>query len=159
VYIGSSSDAITLWIKNIGTAALLVDTFAFGSADSPFGISGPTSPLNIPMGDSLAINMIFTPQIEGSISDSLYIFNNSTNLPIYPLCLMGSGEYASPQAPGNVNITMDGYNAIITWDAVSQTTFNTHFMPDGYLVFFNDDPDPLNGTFCLLVVRPLNSVS
>lgn len=153
-YLDFCSDAFPLLIKNIGTAALVVDSLGFGRTDSPFSVSGAALPFTIPMGDSLAINIIFSPLIAGSISDSLYIFNNSTNLPIYPLCLMGSGEYAPPQAPGNVNITMDGFNAIISWDTVSQTIFNTPFMPDGYLVFYSGDPDPLNGIYCLLVDTP-----
>lgn len=153
-YIGFYSDAFPLLIKNIGTTALVVDSLGFGRVDSPFSVSGATLPFTIPMGDSLAINMIFTPQMEGSISDSLYIFNNSANSPVYTLFLMGIGEYVPPQAPSNVNITMDGFNAVITWDAVSQTIFNTPFVPDGYLIFYNDDPDPLIGTFHLLVDTP-----
>ncbi|MBP7118409.1 MAG: PKD domain-containing protein, partial [Candidatus Cloacimonetes bacterium] len=142
VYLGWASEPQPLWIKNPGTASLVVNALSQYLANSPFAVQEQQLPYSIPAGDSLSIHLVFTPQVIGTVVDSLYIHNNSANLPIYGLELRGSGEYVPPLPPENVAVVMDGYNAVITWDAVTQTIYNTPFTPDGYLVFYDGLPDP-----------------
>jgi len=143
VYLGSSSDAVPLWISNTGTATLVVDAISYIQAPSPFSVQERSLPFSIPEGDSLCVNLVFTPQAAGTVTDSLYIHSNAQNRPVYALGLRGSGEYVPPKPPTGVETAMLGYDMHISWDPVTETIFDTPITPDGYLVFYNgsDDPD------------------
>jgi hypothetical protein len=52
-------------------------------------------------------------------------------------------------APTNVNNQMSGYDAIITWDEVTQSVADTPIVPDFYFIYFNGSPDP-QGLFYFL---------
>jgi hypothetical protein len=99
-------------------------------------------PLTIPAGEETEISLLFTPQEAGTFRDTLYIHNNSVNSPLYALELRGTGEYVPPKPPNNLVCVMDGYDAVLTWDAVTETIFDTPIVPDYYLVFFNGSANP-----------------
>ncbi len=61
----------------------------------------------------------------------------------------------SPQTPVNVDVSMEGYNALLTWDAVTENTENQPMIPEYYLVYFNDSTDP-DGVFSLLEMSSTN---
>jgi hypothetical protein len=49
--------------------------------------------------------------------------------------------YAPPLEPGNIGISLlNSYDALISWDPVTQTIYNTPVTPDGYLIFVADYP-------------------
>lgn len=81
VYLGSESTPASLWVQNIGTANLLVENVCFSSTTSPFSVDEHVFPISISPGDSLCLHIRFTPQVPGSVSDSLVIYNNSLNSP------------------------------------------------------------------------------
>ncbi len=142
VYLGSASQPLPLWIRNTGTATLHVDALSYLLASSPFAVQERTLPFSIPEGDSLCIHLVFTPQVAGTVTDSLYIHSNAQNRPVYALGLRGSGEYVPPKPPTGVETAMLGYDMHISWDAVTETIFDTPITPDGYLVFYNGSDDP-----------------
>gem|GEM_PF-7096065 len=142
--IGYLGDTTThnLWLKNGGyDESLRVESFAFGQPGSPFDVVGHI-PCEIAPGDSVSFQIRFTPVVSGAVSDILNIYNNSGNLPILEISLSGTGESVEPlQPPLNVCITMNGNDAQISWDAVSEP-----IVPDYYLVFFNGSAD-INADF------------
>ncbi len=142
VYLGSSSVPQPLWIRNIGTAALYVDALSYLLDSSPFAVQERSLPFSISEGDSLCVHLVFTPQAAGTVTDSLYIHSNAQNRPVYALGLRGSGEYVPPKPPTGVETAMLGYDMHISWDAVTETIFDTPITPDGYLVFYNGSEDP-----------------
>ncbi len=142
VYLGSSSAIQELWVRNTGTADLEVSNLSFWQTQTLFEVVGALLPINIAQGDSIALQLRFTPLIVGAITDSLYIYNSSQNMPMAAIRLSGAGEYVPPKAPENVMIVMDGSNAVISWDAVTETIFDTPIVPDYYLIFFNGSADP-----------------
>jgi len=142
VYIGSQSEPFPLWIKNTGTAMLNVSDIAFGAAGSPFWMIPVNLPVNVAGGDSIAVLIVFSPQVAGLAIDQLSICNNSNTQPVYILELSGIGEYVPPKPPQGVAIVQDGENVVITWEAVTETELNTPIVPDYYLVFYNGSPDP-----------------
>ena len=144
-YLGYNSSAI-FSIRNFGGGTLTVDSLAFELTETHFEVMGATLPISIAQGDSVSLQLRFTPQIAGAVSDSLYIHNNSQNLPIAAIRLSGTGEYVPPKPPEGVQIVMDGTNAMISWEAVTETIFNTPIVPDYYLIFFNGSADP-DGVF------------
>jgi hypothetical protein len=53
--------------------------------------------------------------------------------------------YVPPQAPANVTVEIaNSRDAIISWDAVTQTIINTPIIPDAYLVLYNQTADAAN---------------
>lgn len=140
VYLGSTSTTQELWIKNIGWAALSLNAISNMLTMTPFSVMGFTLPLSIAEGDSAVIQIRFTPQIAGTIIDSLYIYNNSVNMPVAAIRLTGRGEIVPPKPPENVHIVMNGTNAVLSWDAVAFTIFDTPIAPDYYLIFNSSSP-------------------
>ncbi|MCD4817774.1 MAG: hypothetical protein K8S23_03680 [Candidatus Cloacimonetes bacterium] len=50
-------------------------------------------------------------------------------------------SYVPPKPPANVAInTSNGIDAVLTWDAVTQTINNTPITPDGYIILYNEVP-------------------
>ncbi len=143
VYLGTSSQPLALWIKNTGTADLVINTINLLQTNSPFSIQEITLPITVAAFDSLSINLLFTPQVMGAVTDSLFIGNNSHNHPFYALQLRGTAVFAEPMAPSNVTSIMNGFDAIITWDEVTQSVANTPIVPDFYFIYFNGSPDPM----------------
>jgi len=62
-------------------------------------------------------------------------------------------QVLAPKPPNNLVCVMDGYDALLTWDAVTETIFDTPVVPDYYIVFYNDSANPY-GEFCLLDSTP-----
>lgn len=142
VYLGSSSLQEEVWIINTGSEDLVVESILTNMTDSCFTILSHDLPFSISQGDSIAINIVFNPQVVGNVTDSLYIHNNSPNKPIYTVQLKGRGEYVPPKPPDNLNIHIDGHNCLLNWDAVTQTIWDTPFEPDYYLVYYNGSENP-----------------
>jgi len=142
VYLGSSSTLYSVVISNTGTAELLIDNLSLVESNSLFSFVNTVLPLTIQVGEETAISLLFTPQEAGTVIDTLYIHNNSVNSPLYTLELRGTGEYVPPKPPNNLVCVMDGYNAVLTWDAVTETIFDTPIVPDYYLVFYNGSANP-----------------
>jgi PKD repeat protein len=154
IYLGSQSDPYLLLLKNTGTATLTITSVSFQQINSPFSVPSAISPIEIAEGDSVMLSVVFTPQHAVTVSDSLLIHCNSVNLPEVSISLTGTGIYVPPAPPENVAIMMDGYNAIISWDAVTQTIFGTPIEPDYYLIFYNGSSDPENGLYYYLWDTP-----
>jgi len=123
-----------------------VESFAFGQAGSPFDVVGHI-PCEIAPGDSISFQIRFSPVVSGAVTDVLYIYNDSVNMPIATIFLSGTGVSVAPlQPPLNVNVSMNGTNAVISWDAVTETITHEPLIPDYYLVFFNGSAD-INAEF------------
>ncbi|MDD4309459.1 MAG: SBBP repeat-containing protein [Candidatus Cloacimonetes bacterium] len=143
-YLGYNA-TYNLWLRNIGVEPLRVDSLSFWLTSTPFEVIGLTLPFEITEGDSAAIEIRFTPMVAGTVTDSLIVYNNSINLPRAAIRLSGTGQYVPPLPPENVNLVMDGSNAIISWNEVTETVLHTPIEPDYYLVFFKglaDDDAP-----------------
>ncbi|MFA6721209.1 MAG: hypothetical protein WCR92_07325, partial [Candidatus Cloacimonadaceae bacterium] len=60
--------------------------------------------------------------------------------PVIKVALSGTGLYVLPKVPMNVAVTMDGDNAVITWDAVTQNIHDQPLIPDYYFIFNSSNP-------------------
>jgi len=139
-YIDYFSDSDELRISNTGTANLILESASFLNSFTPFSIISPTMPCTIPEGDSLAIEIRFTPQNHGTMTDSLFIYNNSNNMPIASIRLTGNGIIVPPIPPVIEQISIVGFDVVIGWSAVTETIFNTPISPDYYFIYHSYDP-------------------
>lgn len=140
IYLGYYSETSELWIHNTGRAILTMDSISFSLSNSPFEVTEPIIPAQVIAGDSIAINLRFTPQTAGNVTDSLFIYNNSLNMPIVKILLSGRGVVVPPKPPANVQITIVGDDTVISWDAVTQTIFDTPISPEYYFVYGANNP-------------------
>jgi hypothetical protein len=114
----------------------------FLGAPLHFEFIDPFRNLVLAPGEADSILVRFAPQAVGALSDTLFIVNDSTNQPLLKISLNGTGQYVPLQPPGNVTIIMNGYDAVISWEAVTQNLHGQLLTPDGYLIFYDGLPDP-----------------
>jgi hypothetical protein len=141
ILLGGASDTLEVVIKNYGLQNLTVSNVCLGNTTSPFHFNYPNLRSLIGPADIDTIFVSYSPSIIGVESDTLYIYSDADNEPLIKIRLTGTGEYVPPAPPANVNIVMNGYDAVISWDAVTQNTHGTPIEPDYYFVWFNGSPD------------------
>jgi hypothetical protein len=145
VYLGSQSALQTVKFKNTGSSLLTVLSISFKQTNTLFGVTDLTLPLQIAIGESSFFHVRFTPQNASSIIDSLFIHSNAHDFPAVGIKLSGRGEIVPPKAPANIMINIVNNNAVISWEAVTQTIFDSPLIPDCYLVFDNGADNPQGG--------------
>jgi len=149
-YLEEASDYQNVLIANSGFDAISVSDLHLGDSQAHYQFIGPTTPFTLSPGETSTILVRFLPHSVGSISDTLFIVNDSQNVPIVKVTLSGISQYVPPRPPENVAIDAVGQNAAIVWDAVTENIFGAQFTPDYYLIFYNGSDDPDNGTYYYL---------
>ena len=147
VYLGDSSEAITLTLQSTGTDTLFVNNIHWHDSRPEFHYAYGDFSTPILPGHTANIDVWFEPLMFGAFSDTLIIETNAENQPVLKVRFSGKGEYVPPKAPVNVYVTINGNHAVIHWDEVTQTIYDTPFNPDCYFVFLAADP---YGTFTFL---------
>lgn len=79
------------------------------SSNSQFAVSGTTFPLTISSGQSVSVNIAFTPQSTGTASGTLSFSSNATNSPA-PESLSGTGTPPYVSLTWNASADAVGYN-------------------------------------------------
>lgn len=102
------------------TATLPVALYAAGasvtissdtSTSSQFALTGVTLPLTLTPGESLSVNVAFTPQISSTVSGSISFSSNASNSPgIESLNGVGTGATYSVNLIWNASSDVAGYN-------------------------------------------------
>lgn len=137
-------DGMSEWaeitLMNTSYADLNISSASFYNVDTQFELNYPTTGIPIEAGSTTSLFVRFAPTTVGANSDTLYIHSDAQNEPVIKIRLSGTGIHVPPCAPGNPLIVMDGDNAVISWEAVTQTIFDTPVTPDYYLVFNSTDP-------------------
>jgi len=146
VYLGLNSDVKTITLQNTGTATLHISSSSFHLSSSPFSVEGITLPASVEPGNSTVLQVRFIPQAVGSVTDTLFIHNDSTNEPLLVVPLSGYSEYVPPKAPENLTLERDEHNINLYWDPVTEDIMGRPVDPDYYIVFYNDGSSP-DGTY------------
>ncbi len=127
-------------VSNTGNVDLTISDSYFVEEPTTFELQWPSRDLVLPPGAQATFNVRFAPQQVGAISDTLVIVNNSANQPLLKVRLTGTGEYVPLQIPQNVQVVMDGYDAVISWDPVTQNLHGQPVTPDRYIVLYSEWP-------------------
>jgi hypothetical protein len=85
----------------------------------------------IEAGNSLTINVTFTPTAQTSYNGNLVITSNATNYHNFNLVLTGSGYYPSLETP-IVTISQEDNNIVLRWNAVPNAL--------SYQIYRSDNP-------------------
>ncbi|MDI3503422.1 MAG: hypothetical protein PWP64_358 [Candidatus Cloacimonadota bacterium] len=140
VYLGDVSGAQSIEVKNIGGAPLNLETVSYLLAESPFALLDTPLPIELDPDETAILNVVFAPLTSGAVSDSIYIHSDAVNLPLVAIGLRGTGQYVPPAAVGTPTVQIQGNDAIITWEAVTETIYGSPITPDLYLVLYNETP-------------------
>ncbi len=92
-----------LIIKNTGIAPLVIANLQFDSP-TPFEVINMPETAFIQAGDSLKINVRFTPTLEQAYSEVLKLITNDQNYPIIDITFMGTGISSGTMASLNVQV-------------------------------------------------------
>lgn len=149
VFIQEISEPHPITIGNTGIMNLELISIALASQNSCFSYELLNGSSTIVPNSQGIINIRFTPQTTGICVDTLIIVNNSTNLPLLKIRLSGSGLDVPPNPPENVVMVMNGIDAVLSWDAVTENSHGQPMTPDYYFVYFNGSDNPL-GLFYFL---------
>jgi len=77
----------------------------------------------------------YNAKVRIKVSDSFGNFTQKASASAFTIA------YVPPQAPEGVNVnTANGIDAILTWQPVTQTIYNTPIIPDGYIALYNESP-------------------
>lgn len=140
VYLGDTSPAQIVQVKNIGTAPLNITSFSLYGVSPQFALLESTLPIIVPVNETCELQVQFIPIYNGSVVDSLFINSNASNNPSLAVALRGIGEYVPPAAVGGVEVNIVGNNAVISWLPVTETIYGSPITPDFYIVLYNETP-------------------
>ena len=121
--VGSTSPALTVTVRNMGTTGTLQVTSVSVPAGSQFTVS-PTTAFSLAPGASRPLSVTFSPTIQGAITDTLTLVTNDPdtpstvllsgtgvrpNLQVSPTALaFGNQPVGNPSAPQTVTVLNNG---------------------------------------------------
>jgi hypothetical protein len=131
IQLSDESDYQEVIITNTGNGNLTINNI--NCSNSAFNLSYDELDLCIEPNTSFPLQVQFAPNYPGNYVEELIINNNSVNEPNYLISLSGSCAGLIPVAPENIQITMIGNNANLTWDAVTDD-LNQNRVTINYLI-------------------------
>ncbi len=140
VYLGDTSPAQIIEVRNIGTAPLNINSVSFYLGNSQFALSGTELPVTVPVNETTQLSVVFVPISSGAVSDSIYIHSDASNLPTLAVKLSAVGESVPPAVVEGLLVSVIGNDAHLTWQPVTTTIYGTPIEPDGYIVLYNETP-------------------
>jgi hypothetical protein len=112
--------------------------------DNPAFTLNPATRLNyniVPYG-SASYNVTFTPTSSSTQSAVITITTNMYYDPVISIPVTATGDYAPPKAPENISIFMNGNNAVLNWEIVTENVLNVPLVPSRYLIYSNSTGEP-----------------
>jgi len=134
VSVGNSLE-LPFTVYNIGDTALVLRDIYTSNADF-YTDFNPADSVILP-GDSLTLNVTFEPRIERVYQETLFLSSNATEEPL-TVSLQGDGG-AVPDSVANLQITLIGADAVLTWDAVTTSVSGYPMTIDCYLIFYETE--------------------
>lgn len=141
VYLGDTGTH-QLMLQSAGTDSVFVTSVGLYQPSSAYSIAPESIPERILPGMQAILDISFNPSQASTYNDTLYVYNSSENKPILKIKLRGIGEYVPPQTPQGVAIVIEGYDAVITWEAVTHNIYNTPITVPYYFIYGSLIPNP-----------------
>ncbi|MDK9699651.1 MAG: choice-of-anchor D domain-containing protein [bacterium] len=126
-------DSMKTWLKCIGGNRALTDV-RFLLTNPAYSIY-PFDLSDIAVGDSAQFTVYFQPNTVGTYSGRVLITSNAVNYDTMRVYLTGFSEYY-PATPSNLDISINGENALLQWDRVDTSISGAPITVDRYIVFF-----------------------
>lgn len=77
----------------------------------------------------------YNARVRIKVSDSFGNFSQKSSASAFTI------TYVPPQTPTGLTVnTSNNVDAVLSWNAVSETIYNTPITPDGYIVLYNETP-------------------
>ncbi len=150
MYIGQAPLTSTLIISNTGTSDLTINQLGLQYGNRGFGIGAVSLPLLLEPNQACSILISFDVLSTGDKSDAIIIESNADNTPSLNISLTGSGTSSAPLEPQNVELALQGNDAVVTWDAVTRNEAGQNITPDGYVILYSETPEATEGDYLFL---------
>jgi parallel beta-helix repeat protein len=134
------SEYYPLMIINSGTRELIVNNIEFEDDPLYFELQDPIRQIELEPEETLAINVRFAPQFVGTVFDTLVVYNNSVNEPVFRITLQGYGTHVPPKQVQNISIDIIADDLYLTWDEVTENIHEELSEPDCYFIYLNTAP-------------------
>lgn len=141
VYLGDTGSR-QLILESTGTDSVYVHNMSFYESNTAYSVVPASIPEYLLPGEQVVLELLFNPSQSSTYRDTLYIANSSENIPLLKIRLDGTGEYVPPQAPQGVTIEIDGYDAVVSWETVTQNIYNTPISVPYYFIYGSVVPSP-----------------
>ena len=92
----------TVSISNQGDATAILSSLTSSSSD--FRATGPSFPMDLPAGQSVVVQIAFTPTTSGAASGTVTLGSNSSDAPTV-IGVSGTGTKSSTTAPGTLSVS------------------------------------------------------
>ena len=139
-YLGDSSNRIAT-VHNSGPGILNVSGVYLINGHPALSLNNAAGLTQILPNQTYELSLSFTPVNEGVVSDSLIIESDARENSRIAINVSGQGNYAPPMPPANVNITVDYPDAVVTWDAVTQSVLNSPVSVPYYFIYGSKAPN------------------
>jgi hypothetical protein len=140
-YLGDVSVPHPVVLSSTGIDTLRISSMCWDSDDGNYNLDLSHFNSMLPPGASDTLYVVFTPQVSGIISDTLFISSNAENTPILHIPFRGQCQYVPPETPEDMIINIEGNNAVISWSPVTETIYGTAIIPDGYVIEYSERSD------------------
>jgi PKD repeat protein len=140
VYVEEESPYSYVVFRNSGNVDVTVGSIHFAAAPLHFEFMYPARDIVLTPGETDSIMVRFTPGAIGPISDTIYLDNNSTNLPQLMVTLNGTGLLVLPNEPENLTVERHINDAILSWEPVTLNQHGQIIVPDGYAIYYAEEP-------------------
>ncbi|MGC9361430.1 MAG: PKD domain-containing protein [Candidatus Syntrophosphaera sp.] len=141
-YLYTPTDYQPIVLSNTGSIPVNITDVHFIGNPLHFEYQASDDALLINPGETDSIFVRFVPQAEGTLTDTLYIVNDSANEPLITVCLAGSGTVAPPNPPQNILVYVADLDVRLTWEPVLTNVLGESIEIDYYVVFINGASDP-----------------
>ncbi|MBL7190701.1 hypothetical protein ISS30_03315 [bacterium] len=123
----------TVMIRNNGEEDAVIDTAYVNQ--TYFGFDQSIIGAVVPAGDSLAFWVSFSPEEITGYSDMMQVIIDGS---MHNLILEGEGIEIIPLPVENLTVSIEGADAVLNWDAVTQSVQGNPITPDAYIIFYSD---------------------
>ncbi|MDD2230683.1 MAG: PKD domain-containing protein [Candidatus Cloacimonetes bacterium] len=141
VYLGDTGSR-QLILESTGSDSVYIHNLSFYESNTAYSVVSASIPEFLLPGEQVLLDLSFNPSQSSAYRDTLYITNSSENMPLMKIRLDGIGEYVPPQEPQSVAIIIDGLDAVISWEQVTQNIYNTPITVPYYFIYGAVVPDP-----------------
>lgn len=150
VNINAAPSTTPLTISNTGNQNMLITGISFEQAGTVFSYQAEQRNQVIIPGASMRINLSFSPNATGMVTNSLLIHSNSLLNPTLSIPVSGTGIDASTSYPSNVQLQLNNTDVQLSWNPVMSDALGNPVYPEGYFVLCNRNPEADINDFILI---------
>ncbi len=147
VFLGQTTPEIPVRIKNNGNRDIALGELSLQGENQVFQFRLGDDSLILTPGETDSIFVCCQPDVAGELIATLFIPNDSDNLPLLSVALSVTADYAPPLPPEDLTAYKAGNDIRLSWDGVICDVLGNHISVEYYLVYNNGSLNPYGDFF------------